>query len=237
MLNRGAWGVDASFGASCLRYRASRDLLRTIAAWERRQKPALSRDLVSQTKRSSATLLAQLEKMADEGLLTVEGGHNSVKLARLTEHGRAMANRCGAPLLGTVPAGMLRAVPETDGRDGEGAQMYLDTWDEQLPPTEEYGVLVVRGESMIGEHIRPGDRVQLRLGVRLHEVEPGQICAVTVKPDYEATLKYVFPGEDFSSVTLRAANPMFPDLCVARDDLHIVGTLFGLVRTFGNGHG
>ena len=230
----GPWGVDESYGESCLRLRAYRDLLRAILSSERRGKTPLARDLTQSLKRPTNTMHQQLARLEEDGFVVVEGEPGTTKIVSSTAEGRAIGVRLGALVLGSVPAGILRAVPESDGRGHEGEQLYLETWDEALPPTEEFGVFFVKGDSMIGECIRPGDRVQLRLGARLCEIEPGEICAVQVLPDYEATLKYVFAGED-EMVTLRAANPNYSDLRAHRDDVRIVGTLFGLVRTFGKG--
>lgn len=230
----GPWGADESFGTGCLRLRAYRDLLREILVTERRGKTPLARDLTQSLKRPVNTLHQQLVRLEEDGWIEIEGGHQAAKALSSTPQGRAIGVRLGAPVLGTVSAGLTRAVTECDGRGCEGEQIYLESWDEALPPTEDYGVFFVKGDSMIGECIRPGDRVQLQLGARLCDIEDGDICAVHVLPDYEATLKYVFV-EDDGMVTLRAANPNYDDIRVHHDDVGIVGTLFGLVRTFGKG--
>lgn len=236
MRNRGggSWGVDESFGQGCLRLRAYRDLLREILGCERRGKTPLARDLAQSLKRPANTLHQQINRLEEDGWIEIEGGHKETKTIASTSRGREIGVRLGAPVLGTVPAGLTRAVTECDGRGCEGEQLYLESWDEALPPTEDYGVFFVKGDSMIDECIRPGDRVQLKMDVRLCDIEPGEICAVHVLPDYEATLKYVFV-EDDGMVTLRAANPQYEDIRVHRDDVRVVGTLFGLVRTFGKG--
>ena len=226
----GAWGVDESFGTGCLRLRAYRDLLREILTMERRGKPALSRDLVNALKRPRNTMHQQLARLAEDGLIDLDGEHGAVKSVSSTDEGRAIGVRLGAPVLGSVPAGLLRAVPETDGRGCEGEQIYLESWDEALPPNEDYGVFFVRGDSMIGDCIMPGDRVQLEMNVRLGDLEEGEIAVVHVGDNYEATLKHVHYDGPSNTVTLRASNPVYGDIVVGAEEVRVVGAYYGMVR-------
>jgi len=232
MRNRGAgsWGVDESFGTGCLRLRAYRDLLREILACERRGKTPLARDLAQSLKRPANTLHQQINRLEEDGWIEIEGGHKETKTIASTSQGREIGVRLGAPVLGSVPAGLLRAVPETDGRGCEGEQLYLESWDEQLPPNEDFGVFFVRGDSMIGDCIMPGDRVQLEMDVRLGDLEEGEIAVVQVGDDYEATLKHVFYDQESKTVTLRASNPGYDDIVVGAEEVRVVGAYYGMVR-------
>jgi SOS-response transcriptional repressor LexA len=217
----------------CLKNRTYRDLIRAIASFERQGKTPLTRDLEMELKRSNQLLQVQLARLAEVGILAIDGGFRQPKQIRLTGEGHEVAKAMGAPILGTIPAGLLRAVPETDGRDLEGAPMFRDSWDEVLPPTEDFGVLIVKGDSMIGDFIMEGDQVQLEMGVKLTELEPGEIAAVMVGEDYEATLKHVEYDRETQMVTLRASNLKYQPIVVPAAQVHIVGAMFGIVRLAG----
>jgi SOS-response transcriptional repressor LexA len=80
---------------------------------------------------------------------------------------------------------------------------------------------------MVGDGIFEGDKVFLRPDVT---VENGEIAAVLIGTDYEATLKRVFLTTTSRKVTLRASNPRYPDSQVKADDVKIAGVFRGLVR-------
>lgn len=214
----------------CLKNRSYRDLVHLLASLERRGKAVLVRDLQMELKRSAQILHVQLGKLEDEDYIHLGAEYNQPKRPSLTEKGRQAATRMGARVLGTVPAGLLRAVSDCDGIDGEGAPIFRETWDDILPPTEDFSVLVVRGDSMIGDCIAEGDEVQLQRGVKLHELEDGEIAAVMVGEDYEATLKHVHFDADAREVTLRASNPRYDDIVAPAKDVRVVGALYGVVR-------
>ena len=86
-------------------------------------------------------------------------------------------------------------------------------------------LLRVRGESMTGDGILSGDYVLLRPNVR---VEQGEIAAVMVGSEYEATLKRV--QVEGATVRLRAANPAYADIIVPADEVKIAGVFRGLIR-------
>ncbi len=89
--------------------------------------------------------------------------------------------------------------------------------------------LRVKGDSMVGVHIRDGDLAIIR---RQPKVENGEIAAVMVENILtEATLKIVRPTQ--SSLTLAPANPKYKPLVFrgpARRRVTIVGKLVGVVR-------
>ena len=202
-----------------------------MARLTRKNKRLLTRDLEFELKRSKQLLHVQLRRLEEEGLVSVSGGVQEMKHLALTEQGQGVARTLGARVLGTVPAGLLRAVPETDGCDGmDGELLFRDTWDDDLPATEDYATLFVAGDSMIGDCIMPGDEVQLERGVKLHDLEAGEIAAVMVGDAREATLKHVCFDRESSMVTLRGSNPAYPDLSVPSEDVRVVGAFYAVVR-------
>jgi repressor LexA len=121
------------------------------------------------------------------------------------------------PIYGSIAAGMAQdAPPEQSGC------ISIDIASLGLRPTARTFALKVRGESMIGAHICPGDTVILEF----REPRPDDIVAALI--DGETTLKrYVVENR---RPFLRAENPEFPDLIPARE-LVIQGVLVGLLRT------
>lgn len=81
--------------------------------------------------------------------------------------------------------------------------------------------LTCKGDSMIGAGIQDGDIVYIR---KQEIVENGEIAAVIVNEESEATLKRFYRVENM--VTLSAENPHFPPFVFQNDEinrLHIVG--------------
>jgi SOS-response transcriptional repressor LexA len=214
----------------CLKNRSYRDLVRCLAGFERRGKSALTRDLEMELKRSNQLLQVQLAQLEEAGFISLDGGYRQSKRIELTDQGRAVARTLGARVLGTVPAGLLRSVPEGEGYDGEGAPLFLDTWDDLLPPTEDFSVLLVKGDSMIGDCIQDGDEVQLVRDVKLGELDWDEIAAVMVGDDYEATLKHVQYDAAAGTVRLRASNPKYDPIDVAAKEVRVVGAFYAIVR-------
>lgn len=118
------------------------------------------------------------------------------------------------PRLGTIACGKpILAVEETDEFDLVPDFVNCDF------------TLVCKGDSMINARIFDGDIVYIR---SQPEVENGQIAAVRI--DDEATLKKVYytPGSD--RITLRACNPLYPDMVYegeTLDHIQILGLAVG----------
>jgi repressor LexA len=88
---------------------------------------------------------------------------------------------------------------------------------------------------MTGDGIFEGDKVLLRPEAQL---QSGEIAAVLVGLDQEATLKRVhfLPDTQDSirrdEVILRASHPAYPDRKLPAEEVRIAGVFRGLLRTF-----
>lgn len=83
--------------------------------------------------------------------------------------------------------------------------------------------LKAKGESMINARICDGDIVFIK---KQEIVENGEIAAVVVNNDNEATLKRFFYYSDKSMVILKAENPAYEDMIFTNDELnnfHVLG--------------
>ncbi len=122
------------------------------------------------------------------------------------------------PLVGTIAAGLpIEAVENREHLDLE------DLFGHGVKKDKPFA-LRVRGDSMIGEHIRQGDYVV---------VEPRKTArngqtVVALLEDGEATLKKFY--RERGGVRLEAANPDYQPICVK--DCRIQGVVIGVIRTF-----
>lgn len=83
--------------------------------------------------------------------------------------------------------------------------------------------LKAKGDSMINARIYDGDIVFVR---KQDIVENGEIAAVVVNNDSEATLKRFYYYAEKSMVILKAENPVYEDLIFTNDELnnfHVLG--------------
>jgi repressor LexA len=121
------------------------------------------------------------------------------------------------PIYGSIVAGMAEMVEEA-----REACISIDLESLGIPRNARTFGLRVRGESMIGAHICPGDTVILEFR------EPKHRDIVAALIDGETTLKrFILEG---GKAFLRAENDDFPDLIPARE-LVIQGVMVGLLRT------
>jgi repressor LexA len=120
------------------------------------------------------------------------------------------------PIYGTIPAGL----PDDERQQPDGC-ISVDVETLRLPKGARVFALKVRGDSMIGAGILPGDVVVLEF----REPRSGEVVAALL--DGETTLKrYVVQrGRPF----LKAENPRFKDLIPAQE-LVIQGVQVGLLR-------
>ena len=83
--------------------------------------------------------------------------------------------------------------------------------------------LRAKGDSMINARILDGDIVFIR---KQDMVENGEIAAVVVNNDSEATLKRLYYYQERATLILRAENPAFEDMIFQNEELnevHILG--------------
>lgn len=122
------------------------------------------------------------------------------------------------PLVGTIACGKpIPAVEEADETAEVPIGIHADF------------ALLCKGDSMINARIFDGDTVYIH---SQPQVETGQIAAVRIGE--EATLKKVYytPGSD--RITLRACNPLYPDMVYERETLsqiQILGLAVGFYST------
>ncbi len=191
-----------------------------IAEIERSGFPAVISDLVSKLGLAgSSSLVPTLRIMVRNGHVSIHGGgvNGRDQLVKLTAKGRYAIAEGGLAVHGSIRAGPLEeavAEPEDILEDAD-----------LLPHRPGDFLLRVRGDSMTGDGILPGDHVLLRPQT---EAARGEIAAVMVGEDYEATLKRVYV--EGQNVRLKAGNPKYADLVIPASEVKIAGVFRGLIR-------
>jgi repressor LexA len=156
-----------------------------------------------------------LDALRDKGCISVERGvSRGIRLA-------ARAGMHGYPLAGEVAAGGPRLAVQA-----EGESMTLDEAAGARPGDF---LLTVKGDSMVGAGINPGDLAVVRPGP---EVANGEIAVVMLGAE-EATLKRFFKGPG-GKLRLVPENPEYADIVVdpASMEFRIVGRVVGVVRRY-----
>lgn len=154
-------------------------------------------------------LVAKLEKVGS--IVRDPKNARSIRLAAATTS--------GIPIMGTVTAGIPDSAIETDM-----GHLEIDPSIFGIDSSARVFALKVRGDSMIGRHLTPGDVVILE-----REARPKHNDIVAALIDHETTLKtLIIEGEH---AFLRAENPNYPDLRPA-DELNIQGVAKGVIRNF-----
>ncbi len=123
------------------------------------------------------------------------------------------------PIIGTVPAGELDLAVE----DREGTLLL----DESLADEDTF-LLRVKGLSMIGDHIMPGDLALVR---QQEAADDGDLVVVLVGE--EATLKRLRRGTDEGSpVVLEPSNPEFNPIVLdeSSENVRIIGKVKAVIR-------
>lgn len=133
---------------------------------------------------------------------------NVLPMPKTVKKPRLGAIACGKPIL---------AVEEADEYDDVPEGVNCDF------------TLLCKGDSMINARIFDGDVVYIR---SQPQVENGQIAAVRVGD--EATLKKVYYTPGSNRITLRACNPLYPDMIYegeTLDQIEILGLAVGFYST------
>lgn len=178
----------------------------TVQRWESGNIENIRRDKIWKLAQALHTTPADLM-----GWETVESHplpSNVLPLPKTVKKPRLGAIACGKPILAVEEADEFDDVP--DGVDCDFT-------------------LLCKGDSMITARIFDGDVVYIR---SQPEVENGQIAAVRVGD--EATLKKVYYTPSSDRITLRACNPLYPDMIYegeTLDQIQILGLAVGFYST------
>ena len=143
----------------------------------------------------------------------------------MTNRTSGMENTLSVPVIGLIAAGEPIPVPTPDTWNVAATSDTLEIPRELAGNREDVYALRVKGTSMIDALINDGDIVLMQY---VSSIENGEMAAVWLKTDKEATLKKVYVESD--RVRLQPANsemlPIYADL----DNVEIQGKVVAVIR-------
>ena len=129
------------------------------------------------------------------------------------------------PVIGTIAAGEPIPVPAPDTWDVAAVSETMGISPELTRGREGVYALRVKGMSMVDALINDGDIVLMQ---QVNTVENGEMAAVWLKEEKEATLKKVYVEPD--RVRLQPANSQMKPLYASPDNVAIQGRVIAVIR-------
>lgn len=183
---------------------------------------------------SPATIQQHIEALEKKGYLKRGTGRESRALQWTARSKKLFSSQSSSsspgedsveiPLLGTIAAGLPIEVFPDPRIERVPLQIFSAT--STAPTPGDFYMLSVRGDSMMGDGILPGDLVILR---RTRDARSGETVAALVNG--EATLKRLMRKKGV--IELHPANPAYPVISVQPiDRFEIQGVLVGLIRRY-----
>ncbi len=136
-----------------------------------------------------------------------------------------LAQRVQVPIIGQIAAGKPMPVPTPDSWDAAAGAEALTLPRDLTKGREGVYALRVKGMSMVDAFIDDGDIVLMQ---QVSAVDSGEMAAVWLKEEKEATLKkvYVEPGR----IRLQPANERMKPIYVEPGNVEIQGRVIGVIR-------
>ncbi len=137
----------------------------------------------------------------------------------------ALSHYLKIPIIGQIAAGEPIPVPTPDTWDVTATAETLEVTEDLTKAREGVYALKVRGSSMVDALINAGDMVLMQY---VNVVENGEMAAVWLKTEKEATLKKVYrePGR----IRLQPANSQMKPIYAKPDNVEIQGRVIGVIR-------
>jgi repressor LexA len=129
------------------------------------------------------------------------------------------------PVIGTIAAGEPIPVPGPDTWDVAAVSETMDISPDLTRGREGVYALRVKGMSMVDALINDGDIVLMQ---QVGAVENGEMAAVWLKGEKEATLKKVYV--ESNRVRLQPANSQMKPFYASSDNVEIQGRVIGVIR-------
>ena len=129
------------------------------------------------------------------------------------------------PIIGQIAAGEPIPVPAPDIWDVTAAAETMEVTTDLTKGRGGIYALKVKGSSMVDALINDGDFVLMQY---VNVVENGEMAAVWLRAEKEATLKKVYKESD--RVRLQPANEQMKPLYVDYDNIEVQGRVVAVVR-------
>ena len=179
--------------------------------------PPSAAELARQLKVSPATISAHLRVLRGLGYIERSGARG-----RLILCDRALLLiGAGIPIYGQIAAGPPTLAEQSPGQVTPDFETLLGFRDGDF-------LLLVRGNSMTGIGVMPGDHVLVRPAQEVHD---GEVAVVLVPGEGTATLKRLYRSED--QVTLMSENPEHPRMTFPASEVQVQGRMIARVGLTG----
>jgi len=132
------------------------------------------------------------------------------------------------PIIGQIAAGEPIPVPSSETWDAAAGADLLEVTADLIRGRPDIYALKVKGMSMIDALINDGDIVLMQYA---NTVDNGEMAAVWLKAEKEATLKKVYMGPD--RVRLQPANSQMPPIYAKPQNVEIQGRVIAVIRQLG----
>ena len=134
-------------------------------------------------------------------------------------------SRVQVPVIGQIAAGEPIPVPAPDSWDVTAAAETLEVAHDLTQGRGGVYALKVKGSSMIDALINDGDIILLQY---VNVVENGEMAAIWLKAEKEATLKKVYVERE--RIRLQPANGQMPPIYAEPDNIEIQGRVIAVIR-------
>ncbi len=192
--------------------------------WAERSYPPTVRDIVSGCGISSTSVVDyNLDILEREGYIRRHAGvsRGIELLTRLSAAGHSLQ----VPVVGQISAGEPIPVPAADTWDTTAASETLEVTEGLTRGRGEVYALKVKGSSMVDALINDGDIVLMQY---VNVVENGEMAAIWLKAEKEATLKKVY--RERGRIRLQPANSQMKSIYAEPDNVEIQGRVIAVIR-------
>jgi repressor LexA len=191
---------------------------------DKRRYPPTVRDIQSGCKISSTSVVDyNLNILEKDGYIRRHAEiSRGIELLNRTASSTAVMQ---VPLIGMIAAGQPIPVPNTDTWDIAAVSETMTIPRELVKNKEGVYALRVKGTSMIDALIDDGDVVVMQ---SVNTVENGEMAAVWLKAEKEATLKKVYRETDH--IRLQPANSQMLPIRVRPGNVEIQGKVIAVIR-------
>jgi len=192
--------------------------------WAERSYPPTVRDIVSGCGISSTSVVDyNLDILEREGCIRRHAGVS--RGIELLSRPPAAGYSLQVPVVGQISAGEPIPVPAADTWDSTAVSETLEVTEDLTRGRGEVYALKVKGSSMVDALINDGDIVLMQY---VNVVENGEMAAIWLKAEKEATLKKVYrePGR----IRLQPANSQMKSIYAEPDNVEIQGRVVAVIR-------
>jgi repressor LexA len=192
--------------------------------WADRGYPPTVRDIVSGCGISSTSVVDyNLNILQREGHIRRHSGIS--RGIELISRSLSLGRSVSVPVIGQIAAGEPIPVPAPDTWDVTASAETIEVPPDLLQGKRDIYALKVKGSSMIDALINDGDIVLMQY---VSTVESGQMAAVWLRAEKEATLKKVYPEP--GRIRLQPANSRMKPIYTEPHNLEIQGKVIAVIR-------